>query len=131
MKAQLKVRPNLIVEVEGETEADLFENISSSQEVFEHEKCGYCSNTDLRFVVRQDDEENKYYELHCRDAKCRARLPFGQMKKPKGSLYPKRKFDSLSPSEKEQRQSEKTHADSHYGYLDHNGWYKYKKPENK
>jgi hypothetical protein len=127
MKAQIKVRPNLIVEAEGETEADLFENISSAQEVFEHEKCGLCGQSDLRFVVRTDSDENKYYELHCKDIKCRAKLPFGQAKKPKGKLYPKRKFDSLGPSEQQQRMSEKAYADAHYGYLDHNGWYKYTK----
>lgn len=127
MKAKLKVNSNLIIEVEQETEADLFEAISSAQEVFEHEKCGYCSNPSLRLAVRQDDEENKYYELHCKDVKCRARLPFGQAKKPKGKLYPKRKFDSLGPAEKEQRANEKKYAEEHYGYLDHNGWYKYVK----
>jgi len=126
MKAQLKVRTNLIIEAEGETEADLFENISSAQEVFEHEKCGHCGGVDLRFVVRQDDEENKYYELHCRDTRCRARLPFGQAKKPKGKLYPKRKFESLGPAEKEQRKAEKEYTDKHFGYLANNGWYKYK-----
>lgn len=129
MKAQLKVRPTLIVEVEGETETDLFEGISSAQEVFEHEKCGHCQNSDLRFVVRQDKEENKYYELHCRNIACRARLPFGQNKKPKGSLYPKRKFESLGPAEQEQRKVEKEYADKHYGYLDHSGWYKYNGPK--
>lgn len=129
MKAKLKVNSKLIIEVDAETQTDLFQGLSSAQEVFEHEKCGFCSNPNLKFVVRQDDEENKYYELHCSDVKCRARLPFGQAKKPKGNLYPKRRFESLSEGEQEKRKAEKDYADKHYGYLDHSGWFKYVKED--
>lgn len=124
MKAQIKARPNLIVEIEGDDEAELFENISSAEETFVHVACGCCGNSDLRYVVRKDDEENKYYELHCKNIQCRARLPFGVQKKG-GGLYPKRRWDSLSPGEKEKRKDDEAYAKNHGGYLDKNGWYKY------
>lgn len=141
MKAQIKARSNLIVEVEGDDEAELFENISSASETFVHAECGCCKGTDIAFVVRQDDEDNKYYELHCKDFQCRARLPFGLQKKG-GKLYPKRRWDSLSNGkddtkvggEKLKRANEKEYADKHGGYLANNGWYKYvpeKKPTDK
>jgi len=124
MKAQLKVGPKLIIEVDGQTDTDLFAGLARAQEVFEHEKCGKCNSTDLRFVVREVDG-NKYYELHCRNLQCRARLAFGQAKEPKGELYPKRKFTSLGKNEQKQRVKEKEYADKHFGYLEHNGWHKW------
>lgn len=124
MQAQLKVRNNLIITVEEDATNDLFEGLSHAQEVFDQEKCGHCGETNLRFVVRQDDKDNKYYELHCTQGKCRARLPFGLAKKG-GNLYPKKRWDSLSESEQEKRGTEKAHAESNYGQLPHGGWYKY------
>lgn len=124
MQAQLKVRSNLIITVEEEAVNDLFEGLSHAQEVFEQEKCGHCGCTDLRFVTRQDEEDNKYYELHCTAGKCRARLPFGLAKKG-GNLYPKKRWDSLSASEKEKRANEEAHAKTSFGSLPNGGWYKY------
>lgn len=127
MKAQIKVGPKLIVEVEGATHTDLFKELAQAQEVFEHEQCGKCKNGDVRFVVREVDK-NLYFELHCRNPHCRARLPFGQAKEPnKGQLYPKRKFGSLGKNEQKQRASEKDYAEKHYGYLADNGWHKWEK----
>lgn len=136
MKAQIKTKPNLIVEVEGDTQTELFEAIAMGEEVFSHAECGYCKNTNISFVVREDKEGNNYYELHCKDIRCRARLPFGVAKTPKGSMYPKRRWDTLSNGKTEdktklagerlKRANEKEYADKHGGYLEHNGWYKYK-----
>lgn len=136
MKAQIKTGSKLIIEVEEDSETELFEAISSASETFTHEECGCCKNTTLRYVVREVGG-NKYYELHCTDYKCRARLPFGVAKKNKGKLYPKRRWDSLSNGKEEdetklagerlKRASEKAYADAHGGYLANNGWYKYVK----
>lgn len=126
MKAKLKVDANLIIEVEGEEYAEVFKGISFAQEIFEHNKCGKCGCQKLRYKVRKDDEENEYYEIHCTNFDCRARLPFGQMKKPKGQLYPKVRWDSLSAGEQEKRKEEESYAHSHAGFLPHNGWYVYK-----
>lgn len=75
------------VEVEGESQKDLFLELSRFQEVFEETACGKCGSDDLRFVVRTV-EDNQYYELRC--MKCGARLAFGVHKKG-GGLFPKRK----------------------------------------
>ena len=135
MKVKLKVSPVMIVEVEGDTQAEVFKELAAAQELFQHEKCGCCQSNNIRFVVRQDDEDHDYFELHCLEINCRARLPFGQAGKPKGSLYPKRRFASLSdkgsPSEQEKRIGEKDYAEKHGGFLPNNGWYKYKKEEKK
>jgi ribosomal protein L40E len=77
----------LKVELEGDSQKDLFEAISKFQEVFDETSCGKCGSENLRFVVR-NVEDNLYYELRCLD--CGARLSFGVHKKG-GGLFPKRK----------------------------------------
>lgn len=89
MQVELKVSEGVKIMADGETHTDLFENLANMQEVFGEEKCGKCSNTQLRFVVRKDKDENKYYELQCSDFKCKAKLSFGCHKKG-GGLFPKR-----------------------------------------
>lgn len=134
MQAQLKVRNNLIVTVEGDTPIDVFRELAHAQEIFEQEKCGHCGNDKLRFIARQDEDKNEYFELGCTVPGCRAKLPFGLNKKDKGNMYPKRRWDSLSgpegsknPERCEQvrRADEKAFADANYGNLPHGGWYKY------
>jgi len=98
----------LKAELEGESQKDLFEQISSFQEIFEEAKCGACQGEDLRFVVRTVDD-NSFYELHC--VSCRSRFAFGQHKGTSGSLFPRRK-------------------DSEGNYLPKNGWTKWN-PETK
>ena len=80
------------IEVEAKEQPDAFEQLSSFQEVFEESTCGVCGGEALRFVVRTVDD-NKFFELHCKDSKCRARLAFGQHKKG-GTLFPRRKDDN-------------------------------------
>ena len=75
------------VELEGETQVDLFAQLGAFQEVFDETECGKCQSENLRFQVRNVDD-NLYYELKCMD--CGARLSFGVMKKG-GRLFPRRK----------------------------------------
>lgn len=121
MKAILKITDKLTVEFECDEANTLFEEIASVQEVFGEEKCGRCKSVDVRYTVRVDEEENKYYELACQNIDCRARLVFGCKKKPKGALYPKKRWNSLSDSEKQKRGPEPKS-----GWLPTGGWYVYK-----
>jgi hypothetical protein len=128
MELLLRVAGNLTVKVEGKTHTELFDGLSQAQEVFNTSECGACKSTDLRYVVRENDG-NKYYELHCQNPKCRARLPFGQSKTKTGELYPKKRFASLGKSEKKKRAAEQAHAEKNGGFLPNMGWYKYQKDE--
>ena len=75
------------VEIEGDSQRDLFSGISKAQEVFEEDTCGKCGHDHVRFVVRTIDD-NQYHELRC--TSCGAKLSFGANKKG-GGLFPKRK----------------------------------------
>lgn len=93
---------------EGETQKEVFRQLSSLQEVFEQDYCGVCGGNLLRYVVRTV-EDNDFYELHClsfdktSNKSCRAKLAFGQHKGKEGTLFPKRK-------------------DAEGKYLPNNGW---------
>ena len=50
------------VELNGDTQREIFEQLSSFQEVFDETVCGKCGGDDIRFVVRNVDD-NLYYEL--------------------------------------------------------------------
>ena len=104
MKVQFKSKSGrLSVEVEGDTQKDVFRQLSAFQEVFEQTKCGKCGSEDLRFVVR-DVEDNDFYELHCNE--CHSRFAFGQHKGKDGTLFPRRK-------------------DGQGNWIPNNGWTKY------
>jgi hypothetical protein len=88
MKVTYTTKNNRIkVELEGESQKDIFESLSKFQEVFDETTCGKCGSENLRFIVR-NVEDNLYYELRCVD--WGARLSFGVHKKG-GGLFPKRK----------------------------------------
>jgi len=77
----------LTIDVEAQSQTDLFEELNSVDEVFGEDTCGKCDSNDIRFLVREDKDDNKYYELQCR--KCFAKKMFGQHKKG-NTLFPKR-----------------------------------------
>jgi len=90
MKVNYQTRNGrLSVALEGDGQAAIFQEIGRFQEVFEEDKCGKCGSDDIRFVVRNNDE-NLYHELRCKNVDCRAKLAFGAHKKG-GGLFPKRK----------------------------------------
>jgi len=74
-------------EFEADSQKDLFTEINRFQEVFEEDTCGKCKSNEIKYVVRNVDD-NQYYELRC--TSCGARLSFGAHKKG-GGLFPKRK----------------------------------------
>ena len=76
-------------EIQEDSMKEVFKNLAKLDEIFGNDVCGKCGGTDIKFVVRNVDD-NDYYELHCKDIKCRAKLAFGQHKKG-GTIFPKRK----------------------------------------
>jgi hypothetical protein len=75
---------NFEVTFEGKDTKDIFEQLAGFQEVFSHKTP---SGNPGRFSVREDKENNKYYELV--DFAKKQRLQFGQKKKG-GTLFPKK-----------------------------------------
>lgn len=85
----------MTVELEADTQADIWRELASFQEVFEDRTCvrGKKTTDEVKFVVRKNADEDEFFEMHysgndpefygCKKA-------FGQNKKPKGQLYPQR-----------------------------------------
>lgn len=125
MKAILHPSQQLSIEVEGDNVKQVFEQLAVAQEVFGTEECGCCHEKNFRFMCRTDDDENKYYELHCQNLKCRAKLTYGCHKKGNG-LFPKKHWGSLSDSDKKNRGMEEQPKGSLY--LPNGGWFKWVPP---
>jgi hypothetical protein len=115
MKASLKLRSNLIVEVEAESQRDLFAAIASAYEVFAQRQCGLCACAELVPVYRtvtQGKKAFEYAEWTC--TACHARLNLGAMIEG-GRLFPHRRLDGQGKPDRET---------GTYGA--HNGWTKYR-----
>jgi len=109
MKAQLRVRSNLTLELEAEQQQDLFRLLASAQEVFGEQKCGKCKGSDLVFRVRTN-KGNDFFEILC--SRCHAVLQLG-VHKQGGTLFPRRHTEGETGKE----------------WLPDNGWLKWD-PEN-
>lgn len=109
MKVNKSSNGTVTVQAEGDTVKAVWKQLAILEEVFCEKQCGKCQGNDLRFVVRNVDD-NDFYELHCKNPKCRAKLAFGAHKKGE-SLFPKRK------TEDEETKKEV--------YLPDNGWQKW------
>lgn len=123
MKAQVKVSPTIIVDIEAEKQKDLFKAIASAHEVFGEKQCGLCESTHIVPVWRTSTkvtgkkvETFEYAEYHCKD--CRARFSLGVINDQTGTLFPIRK---LLPNGQPYSKSTK-HLAVHGK---HNGWSKY------
>ena len=117
MKAQVKVGPNILIEIEAETQKELFQEMASAFEVFGEKKCGLCGKDGIVPAHRSVTKGKKTYdypEYHCSNPECRARLSLGTMLEG-GQLFPIRK---LTPEGKPNRE------EGTWGK--HNGWTKYK-----
>ena len=109
MNLTVQLNEKLTATLDVSHQRDAFEELSRVQEVFGNTQCKKCNGTDVRYQVRTDHEENKYYELVCNS--CRAKLAFGAHKKG-GGLFPKRK-------------------DKEGNWLNTNGWVKWNKDTQK
>jgi hypothetical protein len=105
---------NRQIKVEADTAKDLFENMAMVYEVFNETCCGLCGSTNIRPVHRVADKYH-FYEYHCQEPGCWARLSLGQLHDNNGALFPVRKLmGNGKPSFK------------HGQYGPHNGWTKFK-----
>lgn len=133
MKAQVKVSPGLIIEVEASKQKDLFKAIASAHEVYGQPICGLCGSTDVVPVHRtvttvkgKKPETFEYAEFHCRGKhqgkRCGARLALGNINDDTGTLFPIRKLvnDGERPANKAEKDAGN---DGEYGT--HNGWHRY------
>jgi hypothetical protein len=101
MKANYKVRGNLIVEVEAETQRELFHELASACEVFGEKTCGLCGSADILPVHRTVVQNRKVYEYaewSCLG--CQARLNLGSNMEG-GRLFPHRKLDRAGKPDRE------------------------------
>ena len=85
MKAEFKVG-NLTLVAEGTTPEGIFKELALLQATFEDSVCGKCRDSNLQYVVRNQDGF-EFLELRCK--KCGAKLSFGKGKEDK-ELYPRR-----------------------------------------
>ena len=78
------------VQVEAETQKELFEEYAAAVEVFGERSCGLCNSDAIVPVVRtvtQGKEAYDFHELHCLNPQCRARLSYG-VHKGGATLFP-------------------------------------------
>ncbi len=116
MEAIVKISQNVSIRVTGETAKAVFEGISDCQATFEDSVCGCCGSDDIRYVVREV-EDNKFYEIHCQKLGCRAKVVYGHSKDGK-KMYPKRyEVDGKGKAKKD--------ASGKSVYLPNKGWTKY------
>lgn len=108
MKGTYKASDKISLELEASGQKEMFKELAIIDEIFGENSCGLCHKNNIKFVVRNVDD-NDYYELRCKE--CGATLSFGQHKKG-GTLFPKRKDDEGN-------------------YMKSGGWYKYTPPKNK
>ena len=99
------------IEVEGTTQAELFERMASAVEVFDQTYCGLCKSERIVPVCRHSDKYT-FFQYQCRE--CGAELKMGQVKEG-GRLFPVRKLDRDGRPD-----SDKGTTGSH------NGWYVYR-----
>lgn len=89
MKFRYQTRTKIWVEFDAATCKEAVKQLSDIQNVFEEHKCGACGGSDLRFRHAVNQGFN-FYELHCLNPNCRARLKFGQ-RQDDGEVFPQRK----------------------------------------
>lgn len=108
---------NTIIKVQGESQKEIWTQLSELGELFGDKECALCKSDDLLPRVREvvdGKKTHQYYELQCNV--CRAKLCFGQHSEG-GTLFPKRKLKDGQPNQEEGT------------YGPHKGWHKYVAPK--
>jgi hypothetical protein len=106
MKVTYQITDNCRVELDGRDQRSIFEELASLSEVFGENQCGKCKSNDIRYRVRTNKDNDKFYELVC--TSCGATMSYG-CHKTGGSLFPHKK-------------------DSDGKYLPNKGWEKWVPP---
>lgn len=100
MKCQYRVNPDMMLELEGGNQKELFAAMAAAAEIFGKHwlMCGCCKDKNFKPmpVVRVNKEQQSFYELHCTNPACQSRLAFGQKKDMK-SLFPQREYPKGHP----------------------------------
>lgn len=145
MKAIRSLGNGLMLEAEGSTQVELFTalaDLDKSSEVFGEWKCGCCGSEHISFSYRDVEYQEKdkktgellfitggkdkgkpkmttsrYFEMVCKNGKCRARKSFGQNREG-GGLFPKNKSNTKN-------------AEGGYDYLPNYGWQVFKSKNSK
>ena len=89
MKLRFQTKSRIWIEFEANDCKDAVRQLSKIQNVFEEHQCGACGCTNLLFK-HAENQGYHFYELHCQNADCRAKLNFGQRKEDQ-ELFPRRK----------------------------------------
>jgi len=120
---RVRINEGLWIEDDADKEIDVFKAAARLTEVFQHTNCGKCKSPNVRFVCRKDKDENDWLEIVCRGCGCK--LVFGATKGKGGEIYPKIRWNNLSPTQQIERADEEEYSEGHKGYLPNGGWYRY------
>lgn len=123
LRLTAEVRPGVSVQVEAETQKELFQQYAGAWEVFSEPKCGLCGSG-IRPKYREVTVGKQVYDYHeyeCLDPDCRARLGLGAHMAG-GTLFPQRKL--MPNGEPEVKKHREAGLSGTYGR--HNGWTKYR-----
>jgi hypothetical protein len=135
MKAQVKVSPSVVVELEAPKQKDLFKVMASAFEVFGVKRCALCGSNDIvpvwRNVTKVEGkkmEEYEYPEYHCKAVdeegrRCGARLALGTINDDTGTLFPIRKLVDTPQGMRPPNKEEKKAGKGSFG--PHDGWHRY------
>jgi hypothetical protein len=110
MRASFRARPDLEITVDGETQRDLFRELSHAAEVFGETACGLCGDTAIVPVTRTVGKM-EFHEWACRG--CDARLSMGCLMEG-GGLFPHRKLAGNGKPDREHGSAGEHHGWSHF-----------------
>lgn len=124
MQVLFKVNERFTVSGQGATQKEAFADLASNIEPFAVSECGACKGKDIFPRVRQN-KKFTYYEMVCRNPKCRCKLSYGQSTE-NGALYPRRKYHEQHPDVKDKKVKLSSDKPT---YLPNGGWESWTKDE--
>src|SRR5206468_2985384 len=92
LRLTAEVRPGVQVQVEAETQKELFQRYAESWEVFSEDCCGLCETDKIRpqwRTVTSGKKTYEYAEYQCLNPDCRAHLALS-MRQEGDTMFPNR-----------------------------------------